>query len=56
MLKQNVTRVKLDNREYLVASIPDLIEMKRRANHPQDLLDIEKLEAIQQQSEKIGSA
>ncbi len=55
-LKQNATRVKLDNREYLVASIPDLIEMKRRANRPQDLLDIEQLEAIQQQSEKIGSA
>jgi predicted nucleotidyltransferase len=40
------TNVLLGGREIRVASLEDLITMKRTAARPQDLLDIEKLEAI----------
>jgi predicted nucleotidyltransferase len=46
-LKQRAVRVTLDARTFFVASIDDLIAMKRRAGRPQDLLDIEQLQDIQ---------
>lgn len=46
-LKRDAKRIELDGNEYFIASIPALIDMKRRAGRPQDLLDIEQLEAIQ---------
>ena len=45
-LRDRATRVELDGRMYYVASIDDLIAMKKDAGRPQDLLDVETLEAI----------
>ena len=45
-LWSRATNVVLGGREIRVASLEDLITMKRVAARPQDLLDIEKLEAI----------
>ena len=38
--------IHLDSTDVRVASIPDLVEMKRRAGRPQDFVDIEALESI----------
>ena len=45
-LRRRATRVMLDDVSVLVASVDDLIAMKRAAWRPQDLVDIEALEAI----------
>lgn len=47
VLRSRAIAVVLDHRTFLVASIDDLIEMKRRAGRPQDLLDIAQLQDIQ---------
>lgn len=43
-LRRNASRVDLDGLTVLVASIDDLIAMKRAAGRPQDLVDLESLE------------
>jgi hypothetical protein len=45
-LRQRAAKVTVERRTFFVASIDDLIEMKRRAGRPQDLLDIAQLEDI----------
>lgn len=45
-LRQRAVGVKIGERTFYVASIEDLIDMKRRAGRPQDLLDIAQLEDI----------
>lgn len=45
-LKQRALRVDLDGHAYFVASLSDLLAMKRAAARPQDLLDIAELEEI----------
>lgn len=46
-LRQRAVDVTVDQRTFLVASINDLISMKRRAGGPQDRLDIAELRNIQ---------
>ncbi len=43
-LRRNASRVDLDGLTVLVASIDDMIAMKRAAGRPQDLVDLESLE------------
>ncbi len=43
-LRRNASRVDLEGSTVFVASIEDLIAMKRAAGRPQDLLDLESLE------------
>ena len=45
-LKCRAVEVTVDQRTFFVASIDDLISMKRRAGRPQDLLDIAELRKI----------
>lgn len=45
-LRDRATRVELRGATYFVASLDDLIAMKRAAGRPQDLLDLEELERI----------
>lgn len=49
-LKRDATIIDLEGVRYLVASLDDLIAMKRRAGRPQDLLDIAELESIRRRT------
>ena len=49
-LRMRAIPVTVEERKFYVASIDDLIEMKKRAGRPQDLLDVAQLEAIKQRS------
>jgi len=53
-LRERASRVNLDGRVFLVASIDDLIAMKRVAGRPQDLLDISELTAIRDRMKSSG--
>ena len=46
-LRERAAKVVIDQRTFFVASIDDLIAMKRKAGRPQDLLDIAQLQDIQ---------
>lgn len=46
-LRQRAVTVTVDRRTFFVASIDDLISMKRRAGRPRDVLDIAELRNIQ---------
>jgi predicted nucleotidyltransferase len=50
-LRARAVGVTVEGRTFLVASIDDLIAMKRRAGRPQDLLDIAELQQVQ---ERLG--
>ena len=50
-LKQRAVEVAVERRTFFVASIDDLIAMKRRAGRPQDLLDIAELRNIRERLE-----
>ena len=52
VLRERAVQVTLDQRTFFVASIDDLIAMKRHAGRPQDLLDIAQLQAIQKRIER----
>lgn len=51
-LRQRATKVTIDGRRFLVASIDDLIAMKGRAGRPQDLLDIAQLQDIKKRRDQ----
>ena len=53
-LRDRAVRVMIDQRTFFVASIADLIVMKRKAGRPQDLLDIAQLENIQKRVDQTG--
>lgn len=44
VLKANADQITVENQPVLVASVDDLIAMKRAAGRPQDLIDLEALE------------
>ena len=52
VLRERAVQVTLDQRTFFVASIDDLIAMKRHAGRPQDLLDIARLQEIQKRLER----
>lgn len=45
-LKARAKKIEFGGTEFLVVSLDDLIEMKRAAGRPQDLLDVAELTAI----------
>jgi hypothetical protein len=51
-LSQRALKVPVEHRVFLVASIDDLISMKRHAGRPQDLLDIDQLQNIKKRTER----
>ena len=51
-LKARSVQIQIGERTFYIASIDDLIAMKRKAGRPQDLLDIQMLEKIKQQAEE----
>ena len=51
-LRERAVKVTIDQRTFFVASIDDLIAMKRHAGRPQDLLDIAQLQEIQKRLER----
>jgi hypothetical protein len=54
-LRARAVAITLGPRTFRVASIEDLIAMKRRAARPQDLLDIAQLQEIQRRSGRSGT-
>lgn len=53
-LRQRAQEIEIDGARVLVASLDDLLAMKRAAGRPQDMLDIEALEAIKRLAEEDG--
>jgi hypothetical protein len=54
-LARDAERIDLDGRTILVASIDDLIRMKRAAGRPKDLVEIEILGALREEAAAYGS-
>ena len=50
-LRRNARRVQLDDLELLVADLRDLIRMKRAAGRPKDLIEVEVLSALLDETE-----
>jgi hypothetical protein len=53
-LLRDAERVQIDDREVLVASLDDLIRMKRAAGRPKDLIEIEVLGALREEAASYG--
>ena len=53
-LVRDAERIQIDGREILVASLDDLIRMKRAAGRPKDLIEIEVLGALREEAASYG--
>lgn len=53
-LKRKATRIELGDVTVLIASIDDLIAMKRATGRPQDLVDLEALEIVRRRTRRGG--
>lgn len=53
-LRRNADRVEIGNAEVLVASVDDLLEMKRSADRRKDQMDVETLEAIKRLRRRLA--
>lgn len=53
-LARDAEHVEIDGREILVASLDDLIRMKRAAGRPKDLIEIEVLGALREEAASYG--
>jgi hypothetical protein len=51
-LTRDATTMRIDDLDVLVASVDDLIRMKRAAGRPKDLVEIEVLGALREESER----
>ncbi|MGH2477590.1 MAG: DUF6036 family nucleotidyltransferase, partial [Candidatus Limnocylindrales bacterium] len=51
-LRSRAERVRLDDSAVLIASVDDLLAMKRASGRPQDLIDVEALDAIKRLGQK----
>jgi Nucleotidyl transferase AbiEii toxin, Type IV TA system len=54
-LRRNASRVELDGITVLIASVDDLIAMKRAAGRPQDLVDLESLEIARRRGRRTST-
>lgn len=52
-LRERASNIDIDGVQVLIASIEDLIAMKRAAGRPQDLIDVEALEIARQRTSSI---
>jgi len=52
VLRRNASRIDLEGITVLVASIEDMIAMKRAAGRPQDLVDLESLEIVRRRTRR----
>lgn len=53
-LRRHAERVRIGSAEVLVASVDDLLEMKRSAGRDKDLLDVETLETIKRLRKRLS--
>ena len=51
---QNATEIEIEGMRVLMASLDDLMRMKRAADRPKDRIELEILAAVKEEREKLG--